>query len=85
MTAITAALTQVSPIRLPIGRGGGSGGAGGAPGGGGTEMCANEIVYIFPIRPEIKYIYIYINNHRYIETKTPPANKEGGALDRLSK
>lgn len=35
---------QVSPIRLPIGRGGGSGGAGGAPGG--TEMCANKIVYI---------------------------------------
>lgn len=46
VTAITSALTQVSPIRLPIGRGGGSGGAGGAPGGGGTEMCANKIVYI---------------------------------------
>lgn len=46
MTAITSTLTQVSPIRLPIGRGGGNGGAGRAPGGGGTEMCANKIVYI---------------------------------------
>lgn len=45
MTAITSALKQVSPIRLPIGRGGGSGGAGGAPEGG-IETCASKIVYI---------------------------------------
>lgn len=35
-------IPPLSPIILPVMRGGGIGGAGGASGGGGTNICANK-------------------------------------------